>query len=132
MNLVSEEATRDVLSKQVFLEISQNSQENTCARVSFLTKSATLLKKRLWHTSFPVTYANFLSTPALDDCFYYFMTIGDLPVQKARMLCLETSRREVRYFKHKSQNLLFSFVSNLFTSLNLHLLQCVNYVQFCS
>ena len=24
--------------KKVFLEISQNSQENTCARVSFLTK----------------------------------------------------------------------------------------------
>ena len=33
--------------KKVFLEISQNSQENTCARVSFLKKlrSATLLKK---------------------------------------------------------------------------------------
>ena len=36
--------------KKVFLEISQNSQENTCARVSFLIKlqaaPATLLKKR--------------------------------------------------------------------------------------
>ena len=31
-----EAATRGVLSKKVLLEISQNSQENTCARVSFL------------------------------------------------------------------------------------------------
>ena len=33
-----EAATRDVLYKNVFLEILQNSQENTCARVSFLIK----------------------------------------------------------------------------------------------
>ena len=31
-------ATRGVLCKKLFLEISQNSQENTCARVSFLIK----------------------------------------------------------------------------------------------
>ena len=30
-----EVATGGVLCKKVFLEISQNSQENTCARVSF-------------------------------------------------------------------------------------------------
>ena len=34
----SEAATKGVLCKKVFLEISQNSQENTCARVSFLIK----------------------------------------------------------------------------------------------
>ena len=33
-----EAATRGVLSKKVLLEISQNSQENTCARVSFFIK----------------------------------------------------------------------------------------------
>ena len=33
-----EAATRGVLQKKVFLEISQNSQENTGARVSFLIK----------------------------------------------------------------------------------------------
>ena len=47
-----EETTRGVLLKKVFLIISQNSQENTCARVSFPVKlqglqPATLLKKRL-------------------------------------------------------------------------------------
>ena len=45
-----EAATRGVLCKKVFLEISQNSQENTCVRVSFLIKlqrcrPATLLKR---------------------------------------------------------------------------------------
>ena len=45
---------------------SQNSQENTCARVSFLMKRpATLLKKRLWHRSFPVNFEKFLRTPFL-------------------------------------------------------------------
>ena len=34
--LIAEAASRGVLFKEVFLEISQNSQENTCARVSFL------------------------------------------------------------------------------------------------
>ena len=42
--------------KKVFLEISQNSPESTCARVSFLIKlqarSATLLKKRPWRRCF--------------------------------------------------------------------------------
>ena len=33
-----EAATRGVLPEKVFLEISQNSQENTCARVSVLIK----------------------------------------------------------------------------------------------
>ena len=66
--------------KKVFLEISQNSQENTCTRVFFLMKlqaskfllflvfllltlrPATLLKKRLWRRCFPVNSAKFLRT----------------------------------------------------------------------
>ena len=35
---VTEAATRGVLWKELFLEISQNSQENTCVRISFLLK----------------------------------------------------------------------------------------------
>ena len=34
--LLAEAATRGVLQQKLFLEMSQNSQENTCARVSFL------------------------------------------------------------------------------------------------
>ena len=41
----------------MFLKIYQNSQENTCARASFL------LKKRLWHRCFPVNFAKILRTP---------------------------------------------------------------------
>ena len=44
--------------KKVFLKILQNSQENTCARVSFLT---TLLKKTVWHRCFPVNLQNFFT-----------------------------------------------------------------------
>ena len=55
--------------KKVVLEISINSQENTCARVSFLIKLQTsgLLKKRLWHKCFPVNFAKFLKTHFLTE-----------------------------------------------------------------
>ena len=36
--LLTEAATEGVLWKKMFLEILQNSQENTCARASFLIK----------------------------------------------------------------------------------------------
>ena len=39
-----EAATGGVLSEKVFIEISQNSQENTCDRVSFLIKFAKCIK----------------------------------------------------------------------------------------
>ena len=58
--VLSEAATRGVLWKKVFLEISKNSQENTCARVSFLIKS--VLKKGLWHRCFPNNSGKFLRT----------------------------------------------------------------------
>ena len=46
--------------KKVFLEISENSQENTCAIVSFL-------KKRLCHRCFAVNFVKFLRTPFLTE-----------------------------------------------------------------
>ena len=68
--------------KKVFLEISQNSQENTCAIVSFLIKlqvsglrSVTLLKKRLWQKCFPVNFAKFLRTPILTEHFRWLLLI---------------------------------------------------------
>ena len=51
--------------KRVILEIVQNSQENTCARVSFSIKlqtPATLLKRRLWHRCLPANFAKLLRT----------------------------------------------------------------------
>ena len=45
----------------MFLKILQNSQENTCTRVSFLIR-------RLWRRCFPVNFAKFLRTPP-HNCF---------------------------------------------------------------
>ena len=45
--------------EKLILEILQNSQENSCARVSLLKKRlrpATLSKKKLWHRRFPVNF----------------------------------------------------------------------------
>ena len=60
---------------EVFLKISQNSQENTCVRVTFLVnlqasclqRPATLLKTRLWHRCSCFTFVNFLRTPFLQN-----------------------------------------------------------------
>ena len=53
--------------KKMSLEIWQNSQENTCARVSFSIKlqaeACNFIKKRLWHRCFPMNVAKFLRTP---------------------------------------------------------------------
>ena len=53
----------------MLLEISKNSQENTCARAFFNKVAglslATLLKKRLQYRCFPVNFATFLRTPFL-------------------------------------------------------------------
>ena len=61
--------------KKVFLKISPNSQESTCARVSFLIKlqAATLLKKRLWHSYFPVNFLKFLRTPFLTEHVWWLL-----------------------------------------------------------
>ena len=61
---------RGVLRKRMFLEISQNSQENTYARESVFKnasglKPATLLKKRPWHRCFYVSFEKYLKTPFL-------------------------------------------------------------------
>ena len=55
--------------KKVFLEIAQNSQENTCARDFFLIKlkACNFIKKSLWHRCFPVNFAKFLRTPFLTE-----------------------------------------------------------------
>ena len=53
--------------KKVFLGIWQNSQENTCVRVSFLIKFQVsrlqLYQKRDWHRGFPVNLTKFQRTP---------------------------------------------------------------------
>ena len=52
----------------VFLGISQNPQENTCARVSFL-----ILKKSLWRRCFSVNFVKFLRTPFLTEHLWWLL-----------------------------------------------------------
>ena len=57
--MLSETVTQRCSLKKVFLKISQNSQENTYARVSFL------IKKGIWNRCFPVKFAKFLRTSSV-------------------------------------------------------------------
>ena len=57
----------EVFSKKMFLKISQNSQENTSARVPFLIKLQAsglklYLKIRLWHRSDKFSWTSFLQS----------------------------------------------------------------------
>ena len=61
----TETATEYVLWKKVFLEISQNSQENNCGR----PRPATLLKKSLWYRCFLVNFVKCLRTPFSQNTF---------------------------------------------------------------
>ena len=63
----SEAVVRRCSVKKVYLEISQNSQENTCARVSFLNKVAGCTCKPIkWCV--PVNFAKFLRN------FFFYKT----------------------------------------------------------
>ena len=55
----------------MFLNFSQNSEENTCAEVFLITleRPATLLEKRLWHKCFSVNYTKFLRRTCLENTF---------------------------------------------------------------
>ena len=53
----------------------QNSQENTCTRLSFLIKLHAL---NWWHRCFPVNFAKFLRTPFWQNTFFFQNTFGRL------------------------------------------------------
>ena len=64
----------------MFLEISQNLQENTCDRVSFLIRLqayTTLSKKRLWHSCFPVNFVKLLRTPFFTEHLWELLLYSD-------------------------------------------------------
>ena len=64
--------------KKMFLEISQNSHENTCVRASGL-RPATLLKKGLWYSYFPVNFAKFLRTPFFTEHLQWLLLLLQKP-----------------------------------------------------
>ena len=59
--------------KKVFREISQNSQENTCVRVSIFNKVAGLIKKEVLHRCFPVNFAKFLRAPFIIEHLWWLL-----------------------------------------------------------
>ena len=68
----SQAVVRRCSLKKLFLEISQNSQENTCARVSFLIKLHGLacnlfIKKETLAQVLSVNFVKFLRTPFLQN-----------------------------------------------------------------
>ena len=73
----TEAVTQKCSVNKLFLEISQNSQENTCARASFnkvaALSPATSLKKRRWHGCFPVNFAKFLRMSFLTEHIWWLL-----------------------------------------------------------
>ena len=71
MQIVSntEEVVQRCSAKKVFLEISQNSQQSTCARVSFL------IKLQAWHMCFPVNFVKFLRKPFFIEHLWWLLLL---------------------------------------------------------
>ena len=90
----------------MLLKIYQNSQENTCTRVSFLIKlqrPATLSKKRLWHRCFPGTFGKFLRTSNLQNTSRRLLLAFWNPVKVLRWtFSLKQGTAESCYFCKKS------------------------------
>ena len=72
---------QEVLSKKVFLEISQNSQEITCAR----------FKKEALAQVFPVNFMKFLRTRFLTEHLWWllltYVKIRDFPTACCKVMC---------------------------------------------
>ena len=102
------------------LKISQNLQENICARVSFLIK-LTLLKRRFWNRCFPASFVKFSWTPFYrtppDDCFYEWVKqVFKLDIREECDLAVETFCRHRRFTFKKY--LMRSYYSILFLMWN--------------
>ena len=62
--------------KKVFLEISQNSQENTCARVSFLIAACNFIKKETLAQVFPCEFCKISKNNFFTE--HFWVTVVDL------------------------------------------------------
>ena len=94
--------------KKGVLRISQNSEENTCARASFFNKvtdlrPATLLKKRIWHRHFPVNFVKFLRTPFLIGHLWWLLLL------RARSIYTITKSSMPIFFSNNSELYIFHF-----------------------
>ena len=75
----SRESLSEMNLKNILRKLRSNLQEvpESCARVSFLIKlqmtPTTLLKKKIWHRSFSVSFRKFLRTPFLIDHLWWLL-----------------------------------------------------------
>ena len=111
-------ATRGVLCKIVLLEISQNSQENTCARVSFL------IKFQVWgpHYYLKSVFSELIESnlmkniPLIKKKFFLFLLVITIPsnFKKCCRTNIFTCKRRVKsnFINVNLHILLFSFISN--------------------
>ena len=113
--------------KKMFLEISQNLQEKTCARDSVL-RPATLLKKRLWYRCFLVNFAKRLRTPFLTEHLFLQNTSGGCFCHKPTSRSFSFARHlnfwyERNKFKRKEEKNLWD---DKYLMLNYKLWQSIN------
>ena len=92
-------AVAQTFSVKRFLVISQNLQENTCARVTFWIS---LLKKRIWHRRFPVNFVKFRRKPFLQN-------------NSGRLLVIETRKSSQDFWEifRKSNRHIFFHAENI-------------------
>ena len=85
--------------KKVFLEISQNSQENNCASLFFNTVAGLWL----WHRCLPVNSVKFLRTPFLwntsGGCFWTSSQLSILSVKTVSHWLYKTCSQSIHFFK---------------------------------
>ena len=94
----------------MFLEISENSQKNTCARS---LRPATLQKKKLWYRCFPVNFAKFLRTPFLQNTSGRLLLL--LAFQKRSLAALYEKRCSWKFCKiHRKTPLVCGISKNTF------------------
>ena len=99
--------------KKLFIKISQNSQENTCARVFFFLK---------------VNFAKFLRTPIFIEHLWWLLlfvriwfNVSRTPLRKANLLCLTSNSMNLLIFR-KIIGYFASYSIGAFFSLPLHLI----------
>ena len=100
-------ARRCLVFKEVFLKISQNSQENTCTRASFLIKL-----KTIWRRCFLVNFAKFLRPPF----FIEHLHCAILQALHAFQIKRDLKSRDMQFFLQDVPNEIFKIFKYLKTT----------------
>ena len=94
---------RSILWKKVFLETSQNFQENICIRVCFLIKlqdsDFTLLKfikKRLYHKYFPVNFTKLPRTLSLQNTNTFGGCFSRCSIAALKLFCNSKEKKDLQ------------------------------------